>query len=363
MSLHTWLPGEADLSLDQLLRDGRETHDASWRIYGVVPAIVTAVADKKNKRHMQDYVQVRFPWLQDKDDKKLFKPWARCTSPDAGNKEPQKDSTGFKMTPQVDDEVLVAFEHGDPHVPYVLGSLWNKNHKIPTPTTPGDGSDCTCQNGGPSLTTPDLKPKSLSGDGGDNKVMYMKSRTGNLLVLDDDKGTIRIADKTGQSAIQLEQDQILILQRKSDIRVFAKKGISFTCETYQIHASSKIKYHADKGISVSAKGNVSNAVGSTTKVKASKDFSISSKKTTAIRASMNISFNAMSKTTISSAEEDLKVESAGMLMMSGLQGINMKTDAKGNMEGKAMITITSPMKAWFIAKTDFEAKGAVILLN
>ena len=32
---------------------------------------------------------------------------------------------GLYFLPEVDDEVLEAFEHGSPSAPYVLGGLWN----------------------------------------------------------------------------------------------------------------------------------------------------------------------------------------------------------------------------------------------
>jgi uncharacterized protein involved in type VI secretion and phage assembly len=45
--------------------------------------------------------------------------WARIASPGSGG------DRGLLMTPLVDDEVLIAFEHGDVRRPFVIGSLWN----------------------------------------------------------------------------------------------------------------------------------------------------------------------------------------------------------------------------------------------
>jgi len=32
---------------------------------------------------------------------------------------------GFYWLPEIEDEVLIAFELGDPRCPYVIGALWN----------------------------------------------------------------------------------------------------------------------------------------------------------------------------------------------------------------------------------------------
>ena len=35
--------------------------------------------------------------------------------------------------PEINDEVLVAFEHGDIHRPYVIGGVWNGKDATPNP--------------------------------------------------------------------------------------------------------------------------------------------------------------------------------------------------------------------------------------
>ena len=47
--------------------------------------------------------------------------WARIATLMAGN------NRGTVFYPEKDDEVLVAFEHGDIDSPYIIGALWNRN--------------------------------------------------------------------------------------------------------------------------------------------------------------------------------------------------------------------------------------------
>ena len=60
-------------------------------------------------------VKVSFPWLSDS----FTSDWARMVQVGAGN------NRGASFLPEVNDEVLVAFEQGDWRRPYVLGSLHN----------------------------------------------------------------------------------------------------------------------------------------------------------------------------------------------------------------------------------------------
>jgi phage baseplate assembly protein V len=102
-------------SLVDLLMPPSATH----RIHGVVVGIVTNNQDPEALGR----VKVRFPWLSGDDESD----WARMATLMAGN------GRGAYFLPEVDDEVLVAFEHGDPRFPYVLGALWNGRDAPPEP--------------------------------------------------------------------------------------------------------------------------------------------------------------------------------------------------------------------------------------
>jgi uncharacterized protein involved in type VI secretion and phage assembly len=95
------------------------------RVTGVVTGIVTSNTDP-------DYlgrVKLRLPWRSDDFETD----WARVVAPMAGKER------GIWFLPEVDDEVLVAFDGDDIRYPYVLGVLWSKTD--PPPETNEDGKN------------------------------------------------------------------------------------------------------------------------------------------------------------------------------------------------------------------------------
>jgi uncharacterized protein involved in type VI secretion and phage assembly len=84
---------------------------AAPRVYGMVVAIVTNVKDPESLGR----AKVKFPWLSDAYESD----WVRVCQVGAGKQR------GALFLPEVEDEVLVAFEHGDVRRPYVLGGLYN----------------------------------------------------------------------------------------------------------------------------------------------------------------------------------------------------------------------------------------------
>ena len=89
--------------------------------YAIAPGIVTNNLDLLGEAR----VQVRVPTLP------AFEPWARVCSLGAGS------DRGFCWIPQIDDEVLVAFNQNDERSAFILGGLWNTRDRPPL-TAPTD---------------------------------------------------------------------------------------------------------------------------------------------------------------------------------------------------------------------------------
>jgi uncharacterized protein involved in type VI secretion and phage assembly len=87
-------------------------------INGVVVGLVTNVDDKTGRGR----IKVHFPWLAPDHESD----WIRIATLMAGN------GRGSFFMPEVNDEALVAFEHGDPRFPYVVGFIWNGKDAPPS---------------------------------------------------------------------------------------------------------------------------------------------------------------------------------------------------------------------------------------
>ena len=99
----------------QLHGAGKVASTGSATIFGVEIALVTNVQDPQKLGR----VKVCFPRMSGMPESD----WARVVQPAAG------PGRGFYWLPEVNDEVLVAFEMGQPNRPYVLRGLWNAKDK------------------------------------------------------------------------------------------------------------------------------------------------------------------------------------------------------------------------------------------
>jgi uncharacterized protein involved in type VI secretion and phage assembly len=189
--------------------------------YGVTIGLVTNNKDPDKLGR----VKVKFPWLSEQEESN----WARVLSPMAGA------GRGFYFLPEVNDEVLVAFEHGQVEFPYVLGALWNGKDK-----PPGNNDD------------------------GKNNQRLIKSRSGHVIILDDTEGKeqiiirdktqkneIVIDSKTNAMTIKVEQD--LSIETKGKISLKSSGGdLAIECNNLNIQAKQNCEIKANAQVSVQA---------------------------------------------------------------------------------------------------------------
>jgi uncharacterized protein involved in type VI secretion and phage assembly len=213
-------------SFTLLADDERQLRGLTDRIYGVVVGLVTNNQDPDGVGR----VKVRFPWLSDSDESW----WARIAAPMAG-----KDR-GVYLLPEVDDEVLVAFEHGDIRRPYVLGALWNSKDTPPA-----------------------------TNDDGKNNIRIIKSRSGHVVKLNDEDGkeTIEIIDKSTKNSIVIDTaGNTITITSDKDIMLKASNGtITLDAQKVAVKSSADSKIEAGAGMDVKASGTM-NIKGATVNI-------------------------------------------------------------------------------------------------
>ena len=177
------------------------THDlarapgaAAWP--GVYPALVVDNKDPDNLGR----VMVSLPWAPDLGVEP-YAAWARLATLMAGNKR------GTLFIPEVNDEVLVAFQGGDPGRPIVIGALWNGRNLPPQAT------DRSGHNNLKSIVTRNGVTLEFSDDTG-VEALSLRTPGGNKLVLKDGPGVVTITDSNG-NVVRLDSDGIALLSSKN----------------------------------------------------------------------------------------------------------------------------------------------------
>jgi phage protein D len=171
---------------------------------GFMVGIVTNCDDPKDLGR----VKVKFPALS--EDKESD--WARVVGIGAGK------GRGFEWIPDVNDEVLVGFEQGDIHLPYIMGGLWN------------------------GVDTP-YKKKGDYLDGGHVVRRYIQTNNGksedsHLIIIDDSSSSpgITITDSKGNI--------IHIDTKENKISIHAKGDIELDGDNVKITGKTEVSIKA-----------------------------------------------------------------------------------------------------------------------
>ncbi|HET6703487.1 VgrG-related protein [Amycolatopsis sp.] len=216
--------GRQERSLYGLVAGG--TKNASWA--GVVPAVVSDLKDPAKLGR----VKLTFPWL----DKDFASTWARTVQPGAG-----KDR-GAVVLPEVGDEVLVGFEHGDFEAPYVLGGLYNNKDATPSKFT---------------------KPV-VDANSGEVALRGFVSRKGHKLEFAEDDGII-LSSGDAKFVVKIDQkNQVIEVTSGKSVTVKAKNGVSIDAGTGPLELKGQkvsVKSQTDASIEASAQLKLSGTAG------------------------------------------------------------------------------------------------------
>jgi phage protein D/phage baseplate assembly protein gpV len=166
-------------------------------------ALVIGIVTDNQDPDKQGRVKVKYPWLAPDH----ASDWARVVAPGNG-----KDR-GIEFLPEVNDEVLVGFEQGDVHHPYVLGGLWNGQD-----APPGDQGKVVSSGkvqrrvirsrSGHTVTLDDA-----DGAGG----IVVEDRNGNVIKLDSGGNKLEIKVK-GDASLECDGNLTLKAQGHVDIQ-------------------------------------------------------------------------------------------------------------------------------------------------
>jgi len=195
------------------------------RIEGIVLGVV---ADNKDPDGL-GRVKIRFPWLDDG----YQSTWAPVATLMAGKER------GAFFLPEVNDEVIVAFDQGDIDHPYVIGALWSIKNKPPESNS-------------------DFK----------NNIRKIKSRSGHEIILNDDqnKGNIEIKTKAGHNILLDDSSG----KEKMEIKDKSGNSISMDSTKNSINISSQMKLSIKaKDITIESDGTMNIKAGATLTIKGS----------------------------------------------------------------------------------------------
>ena len=183
--------------------------------------------------HGAGRVQVRMNWQTDN----MRTSWVRVMTPDGGGSKDVKSNRGFVFIPEVGDQVLLGFRHGDPARPYVMGSLFNG-------TTGKGGFD---SNHKKSLTT--RRGSTVTFDDTAHTILLQTTRA-NKIFIDELNGTITISSA----------EEVNVNTKNVNINASENMNVNVGKNfTMQVGEQSSVSIEKDSSVSVN--GNAMQNVG------------------------------------------------------------------------------------------------------
>jgi len=176
------------------------------RWFGLYPALVADLVDPDSKGR----IKVRFPSFGEAGD--MVTAWATLLTPYAD------DGHGLEILPEVDTQVVVAFEAGDPARPYIVGACWNGRAALPEAAESANNLRTLKTRSGSQLQFDDTQ-------GAAKVTVSMES--GHKLVLDDAAQEVTIEHSNGCK---------ITLNIAGQVSINANSTVEINASSVNVHA-------------------------------------------------------------------------------------------------------------------------------
>ncbi|ATA68072.1 phage baseplate protein [Capnocytophaga cynodegmi] len=219
----------------------------------------------------QGRVQVQFYWQKHKN---LKTNWLRVQTLDAGLLSDGANNRGVTLTPEVGDQVMVNFEQGNPHRPYVSGSMFH-----------GKNASGVSNNVRSIITKSGHKLVFT-----DDESIILSDKNGNQIKLDTQGKNIEITAPENITMkaknIVLEAEGYIDAKAKGDVITTSEKNILMTsAEEAIIETEKGFTVKANSDVTVKSKGGFTANISADLKIEASGDVNIEGKGNTQIKGS------------------------------------------------------------------------------
>ncbi len=287
-------------------------------------------------------IKVNFKWQKDGQ----MTPWIRCMTTHAGA------DKGIYFIPELEEDVLIGFENGDPERPYVLGSMY---HSQQTPAYFKDPN---------------------------NYMKAIRTVSENEIHLYDepDKERIKIFNKSSQNEI------VLSLDGSGKIRIKTKGLLEMQATDITMNASNNMSVTVGKDLSISVGENTNFSVGKDIETTIGDNATISTGKDTTITVGEKMSMHAGDTTEIKSGKDiniqseqagisqkslkDNSIEATGNVTVKATQNLNLEASISAELKANATTTVSSTgpttVKGALVnvnGQGPVAVKGAMITLN
>ena len=250
-------------------------------------ATVLSNADPEGKGR----VRVRMNWQTDG----MQTGWVRVMTPDGGSSSDVKSNRGFVFIPEVGDQVLLGFRHGDPARPYVMGSLFNGV----------TGSGGFAANHKKSLTT--RSGSTVTFDDTAHTILLQTTRA-NKIFIDELNGTITISSA----------EEVNVNTKNVNINASENMNVNVGKNfTMQVGEQSNIHIDGDSNLSVGKNSSVSISQDSENHIEGNESYWIGKNKTTDVMEDVKIKSNG-----------ELSIECEKELLIASIKKLNIKSNER-----------------------------------